>query len=101
MLKVWDYEAQKTTPYFFQSFIGHTYPVKAIMFNPTNNGQIITIGERDGIFIWDFNGDVENDYHADQPRDQDTLDQTGAGFKKMSMLETIRSTNKARKEFRA
>lgn len=39
------------------------------MFNPTNNGQVITIGERDGIFIWDFNGDVDNDYHADQPRE--------------------------------
>jgi WD40 repeat protein len=69
MIKVWDYEVQKTIPYFFQCFIGHTYPVAAILFNPTNNGQVITIGEHDGIFIWDFNGDVENDYHADQPRE--------------------------------
>lgn len=65
MIRVWDYEAQKTTPYFFQSFIGHTYPVVGVLFNPTNNGQVITIGQRDGIYIWDFNGDVENDYHAD------------------------------------
>lgn len=25
MVKMWDYEAQKTTPFNFQSFIGHTY----------------------------------------------------------------------------
>lgn len=37
MVKIWDYEAQKTTPYFFQSFIGHTYPLRAIIFNPRNN----------------------------------------------------------------
>ena len=65
MVRVWDYEAQKTTPFFFQSFIGHTYPLVAVLFNPTNNGQIITVGQRDGIFVWDFNGDFENDYHAD------------------------------------
>jgi len=25
MVKIWDYEVQKTQPYFFQSFIGHSY----------------------------------------------------------------------------
>lgn len=69
MIKVWDYEVQKTIPYFFQSFIGHTYPVSAVLFNPCNNSQMITVGEFDGIFVWEFNGDVENDYHADQPRE--------------------------------
>ena len=37
MIKVWDYEANKTIPFFFQSFIGHTYPVKNLMFNPLDN----------------------------------------------------------------
>lgn len=107
MIRVWDYEAQKTTPYFFQSFIGHTYPIVGVLFNPANNGQVITIGQRDGIYIWDFNGDVENDYHADQPRDLDTIQVDGGTYgsagapKQMSMLEQIRSANKARKEFRA
>jgi hypothetical protein len=32
------------------------------MFNPKNNAQIISAGQYDGIFIWDFNGDVEGDY---------------------------------------
>jgi len=27
MVKIWDYEVSKTVPYFFQSFIGHTYPL--------------------------------------------------------------------------
>jgi WD40 repeat protein len=48
--------------FYFQSFIGHTYPINAIMFNPKNNGQIISVGASDGIFVWDFNGDIENDY---------------------------------------
>lgn len=61
MLKIWDYEAQKTVPYYFQSFIGHTYPLSSIIFNPRNNNQIISVGERDGIFIWDFNGEVETE----------------------------------------
>ena len=38
MVKIWDYEAQKTVPYYFQSFIGHTYPITSIIFNPKNNG---------------------------------------------------------------
>jgi len=32
------------------------------MFNPRNNAQIISVGELDGIFIWEFNGDIESDY---------------------------------------
>jgi WD40 repeat protein len=38
MVKIWDYEAQKTVPYYFQSFIGHTYPITSIIFNPKNQG---------------------------------------------------------------
>lgn len=37
MVKIWDYEAQKATPFWFQSFIGHTYPVNGLTFNPKNN----------------------------------------------------------------
>jgi len=71
MVKIWDYDAQKTIPFFFQSFIGHTYPLTAIIFNPRNNNQVISVGERDGIYIWDFNGDMEGDYHSDQLAGQD------------------------------
>lgn len=73
MVKIWDYEAQKTTPYYFQSFIGHTYPLKAIIFNPRNNSQIISVGERDGIYVWDFYGDVGGDYHVEKPREEDLI----------------------------
>lgn len=45
MIKVWDYEANKTIPFFFQSFIGHTYPVKSLMFNPLDNSQVFSAGE--------------------------------------------------------
>ena len=66
LLKIWDYEAQETRSYNFQSFIGHTYALTAVMFNPKNNSQIISVGARDGIFFWDFNGDVDADYAMPQ-----------------------------------
>lgn len=62
MLKVWDYEAQKTAPYYFQAFIGHTYPVRGAMFCPTDNGTLLSIGEKDGIYLWSFHGDVRTQY---------------------------------------
>ena len=62
LLKIWDYEAQETRSYNFQSFIGHSYTLKSCMFNPKNNKQIISVGANDGIFFWDFNGDVDGDY---------------------------------------
>jgi WD40 repeat protein len=37
MVKIWDYDAQKSHPYFFQSFIGHSYQVNDVLFNPRNN----------------------------------------------------------------
>jgi WD40 repeat protein len=58
MLKVWDYEAQKSLPYFFQAFIGHTYPVRGAMFCPSDNSTVISVGDKDGIYLWNFNGDV-------------------------------------------
>ena len=58
MLKVWDYEAQKTLPYYFQAFIGHTYPVRAVMFCPSDNSTIISAGDKDGIYLWNFYGDI-------------------------------------------
>ena len=62
MLKVWDYEASKTTPYYFQAFIGHTYPVKGAMFCPTDNSTIISCGEKDGIYLWNFYGDIRTQF---------------------------------------
>ena len=34
LLKLWDYEAQKSVPYYYQAFIGHTYPLVNAIFNP-------------------------------------------------------------------
>lgn len=62
MIRVWDYEAQKTIPYYFQSFIGHTYPVRNLIFNPTDNSVIISAGEKDGIYFWSFYGDTETKF---------------------------------------
>ena len=62
MLKVWDYEAQKTLPYYFQAFIGHTYPVRAVMFCPSDNSTIISAGDKDGIYLWNFYGDIRTQF---------------------------------------
>jgi WD40 repeat protein len=100
MLKIWDYEAQKTVPYYFQAFIGHTYPVNALMFNPRNNHQIISVGQFDGIFIWDFNGDTESDYKQAHIAGQDLPIGSAADDRAPSLLEKIRTANKAKKAFR-
>ena len=63
LLKMWDYDAQKTVPFFFQAFIGHTYPLVSTMFNPLDNGMVISAAENDGIYIWDFHGDTHSNYH--------------------------------------
>ena len=62
LLKMWDYEAQKTVPFFFQAFIGHTDPLVSTMFNPLDNGMVISVAENDGIYIWQFNGDTATNY---------------------------------------
>lgn len=43
IVKLWDSDVNLETgqtqasPYYFQSFIGHTYPVQKVIFNPNNN----------------------------------------------------------------
>lgn len=62
LLKIWDYQAQKAVPYWFQSYIGHTKPIVNAFFNPLDRGQIFSTADMDGIFIWDFNGDTETNF---------------------------------------
>ena len=50
-------------PYFFQAFIGHTYPLVKTLFNPFDNGMVISAAENDGIYIWQFHGDVHTNFH--------------------------------------
>ena len=63
LIKMWDYDAQKTVPFFYQAFIGHTYPLVKTMFNPLDNGMVVTAAENDGIYIWSFYGDTKSNYH--------------------------------------
>ena len=59
LIKVWDSKASKNDPYYYQAFIGHTFPVKACMFKPEDNSVIYTAGEKDGIYVWKFYGNTE------------------------------------------
>ena len=63
LLKMWDYDAQKTVPFFYQAFIGHTFPLVSAMFNPLDNGMVVSAAENDGIYIWSFYGDTKSNYH--------------------------------------
>jgi len=63
MLKVWDYEADKTLPYFYQCFIGHTGTINSLMFNKRNNQQVFSCGPKDGLYIWSFYGDTKTPFH--------------------------------------
>ena len=65
LLKLWDSDAQKTVPYYFQAFIGHIYPVTACMFSPANNRTIYTTGEKDGIYVWRFYGDTQTNMYPE------------------------------------
>lgn len=77
--------------------------MSAVFFNPRNNSQIITVGQKDGIFIWEFNGDIENDFNQTHlsGMDMPAKEPEANGYEyHMSKLEKIRTTNKAKKHFR-
>ncbi len=68
LIKVWDYDAvEKPISHYFQAFIGHTYPITDLMFNPNDNRQIISTAGADGIYIWQFAGDTETSFFP-EPR---------------------------------
>lgn len=104
MLKVWDYEAQKTLPYFFQAFIGHTYPVRAVMFCPSDNSTLLSAGDKDGIYLWNFYGDVRTQFaHQAEEQQHFTLASShpDAGHKRTksgSVLEKLRASKKEAKQ---
>jgi hypothetical protein len=74
------------------------------MFNPRDNKQIFTVGQLDGIFIWEFTGDTHTDYKQNMladPREQDLpIQESIKEEPSQSMLEQIRTTNKEKKKFR-
>jgi WD40 repeat protein len=63
LIKLWDYDAQKNVPAYYQAFIGHTFPLVKTLFNPHDNGMVITTAENDGIYIWQFHGDTKSNFY--------------------------------------
>ena len=39
------------------------------MFNPLNNGMVISAAENDGIYIWQFHGDTQTNYYPQVDQD--------------------------------
>jgi len=62
MVKVWDYEAQKASPLFFQAFIGHICPVQNIKFLKDDNSKVVSAAGKDGVYVWSFYGDTETNF---------------------------------------
>lgn len=102
MVKVWDYEANKTLPFYFQAFIGHTYAVKSLMFCPLDNGLVLSAGEKDGIYLWNFYGDIKTSYaHSaleDLTSQKVNSEKESIGTKGQSVLERLRTTRKENKQ---
>ena len=102
MLKVWDYEAQKTAPYYFQAFIGHTYPVRGVMFCPNDNSTIMSVGDKDGIYLWSFYGDVRTQFAHSAIEGEDVYSERQEESKRPksgSVLEKLRATKKEAKHY--
>jgi WD40 repeat protein len=97
MLKVWDYEAQKTLPYFFQAFIGHTYPVQAVMFCPSDNTTVMSCGDKDGIYLWTFHGDVRTQFAHQAEHDGGFVSVLEEETRPKGVLERIRDSKKEAK----
>ena len=93
MLKVWDYEAAKTIPFFFQAFIGHTYPVSSLLFCPTDNSLVLSSGQKDGIYLWRFYGDTHTQFAMAEGKRETKR----TGEKQQSMLAKLRTNMKEQK----
>ena len=57
LLKVWDYEFEKTGPKSSQIFIGHVGRINCLAFD-ANNTTIVTGGGSEGLYFWRFFGDI-------------------------------------------
>lgn len=97
LLKMWDY-SQKNSPYFFQAFIGHTFAVEQVMFNPCDNSMIFSKAGKDGVHVWKFNGDTQTNF---MPRvEEGPFEVKGVDPDKAAqptVLEQMRAAAKARK----
>ena len=60
MIKLWDYEALKNVPFYFQAFIGHTSKLRCVKWL---GDTLVSCGERDGIYVWKFYGDTNTQFY--------------------------------------
>jgi hypothetical protein len=37
-----------------------------LIFNPLNNGAVYSAGEKDGIYVWNFYGDIKSKFAHDE-----------------------------------
>lgn len=59
LIKLWEYGTRPNT-LRSQGFIGHSYPITHMSFSLDRSYLISCANGPDGIFIWKFNGDVNN-----------------------------------------
>jgi hypothetical protein len=100
LIKIWDYEAQKTVPYYYQAFIGHTFPISDVMFNPCDNNTIISTADKDGIYIWQFHGDTHTNFlpEIEAQEEQEVVPIDRNAFHQPTTLEKMRMAVKEKKK---
>ena len=93
IVKVWDSNVNmepgqtRASPLFFQSFIGHTFSVKNVLFNPNDNSQVVTVGGKEGIFfLWNFRGDVSMIQEAIEPEEAEVEEELKETLEKEEIM---------------
>jgi len=89
LIKLWDSNASKNDPQYFQAFIGHTFPVEKCFFKPGDNSIIYSTGPKDGIYVWEFKGDV-GPHHLEREEDEGPYEKNSNDYNKPSKLEEMR-----------
>lgn len=70
------------------------------MFDPNDNGLVYSAGEKDGIFIWNFYGDVKSQYGYSAVTKSQMQESRGED-KQMSLLDKMRTSRKESKQLAA
>ena len=69
------------------------------MFNPLDNGMVISAAENDGIYIWTFAGDLNSNYHPAIQGEGDQIEQMDRDqLHEPTVLERMRMSVKEKRK---
>ena len=68
------------------------------MFNPLDNGMVISAAENDGIYIWTFAGDVSTNFHPAIEHDGEVDQVDRDHLHEPTVLERMRASVKEKRK---